>query len=131
MHTILWLIFGSLVLANVRGMQSVFTQITSTQPWGAQRYFLLACWCFAFLMFLGMEIWKPAWPGWKKAAVVALFVYGGIGNFQVAEHQARGWGNYVPAIEAWEADRRAGHAHGAVSIPIDPPGWVIELSALQ
>ncbi len=128
----LWLIFASVLLANVREMGAVFTAIGSVQPFGAHRYFLLSCWCFAFLLIWALENAKPGWPAWKKAALIAaIFLYGATGNFPLANHTAPSWGQFAPQVASWEADRRAGREHPAVSIPIDPPGWLIQLPQLS
>lgn len=130
-RVMLWLIFSSVLLADVRQMAEVFTQVTSAQPFGAHRYFLLGCWCFAFLLIWGLDNVKPQWPASAKAAVIALILlYGASGNFLLAKRSAPSWGSLAPQIESWKADRRMGHEHAPVSAPIDPPGWAVELPSL-
>ncbi len=128
----IWLIASSLVLAMLRGMQSVYPRMSSVQPWGAHRYFFMGCWCFTFLVLLALEHHTPAWPDSKRCTLaVVMFLLGGIFNFTVAPHAITEWRQYVPQIEAWQADQKAGRAHAEVVVPISPRGWVIHLPALS
>ncbi len=128
----LWLIFSSIVLANLRGMEATYPDMSSVQPWGAHRYFFLACWCFAFLVLFTIEHYKPAWPAYQQCALgLAIFSVGIYGNFRLAPHAITDWKNYVPEIEAWQADRKAGREHAEVVVPVSPAGWAIRLPKLQ
>ncbi len=128
----MWLIISSVVLAMLRGMDAVYPSMSSVQPWGAHRYFFMGCWCFAFLILLATEYFKPAWPEWEHGTLaVAIFLLGGIGNFRLAPHAITDWKKHAPEVEAWQADRKAGREHPEVIIPISPAGWAIHLPKLQ
>jgi hypothetical protein len=128
----IYLIFSSLVVAMLRGMEATYPKMSSVQPFGAHRYFLLACWSFAFLLLAAIADRKAAWPAQKQVALaVVIFLFGAIGNFRIFSHSIPGWQKkYAPEIQAWQADRRAGREHAEVVVPISPPGWVIELPQL-
>lgn len=130
-RVMLWIVFGAIGLALFRGMATGYTDMSSVQPWGAHRYFFAACWCFAFLILYSIEYFKPAWPTYRQCALGCVFFAIGIyGNFRLTPHDKALWAKYVPQVEDWEAARRAGRAHPQVKIPVNPPGWVLNLPAL-
>lgn len=129
---LIWLIVSSLALAMLRGMEPVFPNMSSVQPFGSHRYYLLACWCFAFLVVAAIADRKPGWPEWKQAGVAAaIFLFGTMGNFQVASQFAAEWREYASQVQAWQADRSAGREHPEVIVPVSPKGWVIDLPKLE
>ncbi len=130
----LWfLIAASVCLAMARGMAPIYAQINGLQPVGAHRYFLLGCWCFALLLILAADEFVRVWPAWKQpSAIIVVFLFGAIGNFHFfVQHTAPRWGGFAPEVQAWEADEHSGRAHAAISVPIDPQGWVIALPKLE
>ncbi len=131
LSVMLFIIVSALILAVGRGMQPVYTTMSSSQPWGAHRYFLAACWCFAFIALLSVENFKPLWPAYKQCALAAaLFALGAWGNFRLAPHPASNWKTYAADIQDWTAARKTGREHDAVIVPVNPPGWTIQLPAL-
>lgn len=131
MEIFLWLIFSSLALAMLRGMESVFPRMSSVQPYGSHRYYLLACWSFAFLVGAAIVDRKPDWPQRAKAVLMGvIFLTGAIGNFKVTSQFADEWRAYAPAAQAWQTDHAAGRQHPEVIVPISPKGWVVDLPKL-
>lgn len=127
----LWIIFGVLALAMLRGMDAVYTDMSSVQPWGAHRYFLAGCWCFAFIVLLTIEEYKPAWPAYRQCALAAaIFAVGTYGNFRLAPHSAGDWKKSAAEIENWKTAREAGRPHAEVVVPVSPKGWAIYLPKL-
>lgn len=127
----IWLIFSSLALAMLRGMQAVYPKLSSVQPFGGHRYFLLACWCFAFLLLAAILERTPNGSDRQRAGLAAaIFLAGAIGNFRVTGHFTADWRRYAPQVQAWVADRRAGRAHDEVVVPISPPQMVIDFPKL-
>ena len=132
METFLWLIFSSLALAMLRGMEAVFPRMSSVQPYGSHRYYLLACWSFASLVIAAIVDRKPEWPHAMQAFVIAvIFLTGALENFNVTSQFANEWRSYAPAVQAWQADRAAGREHPEVIVPISPKRWIVELPKLR
>ena len=128
----MWLILSALVLAMLRGMEPVFSKMSSVQPFGSHRYYLLACWCLALLVSAAILDRRPHWPERKQTAVLAaIFLFGAIGNFRVASQFATEWQPYASEVQAWQADRNAGREHAEVTVPISPKGWVVDLPKLE
>lgn len=129
---LMWLILSSLALAMLRGMESVFPNMSSVQPYGSHRYYLLACWCLAWLVIAAIVDRKPDWPQSAQVVVIAaIFLAGATGNFHVTSQFAAEWRGYAPAVQAWQADRSAGREHQEAIVPISPKGWVIDLPKLE
>jgi hypothetical protein len=126
----LWLIFSSLALARMRAIP--YPEMSSVQPFGAHRYFYLACWCFAFLVLLAIEHYKAHWPWWKRCGLgLLIFLFAAIQNFRLTPRVVTGWQKYVPEIQAWKADLDAGRPHAAFAVPCYPPGWLIQFPKLE
>lgn len=127
---LVWLILASVALSILRGMP--YPEMSVVQPFGAHRYFYLACWCFALLIVLAVEAYIPNWPLQRRCGLVLLiFLFAGIENFRLTPRVRSGWEKFIPEIQAWKADLDTGRRHAAFSVPSNPPGWLIQFPKIQ
>ncbi len=99
-----------------------------TITFGGERYFYLAGCCFVLLAAIGIEVFLAKIPAWRKSLLLILLFAGGIrGNFKVSPFIAMQWELYQDFLHGWYGEMRGGQPVGAITIPINPPGWFVTL----
>jgi hypothetical protein len=112
-----------------RSLAAFFYRPGGIIAWNAERYFFAGACLFAYLVALSLERWTPARKLAQVFILAAIFATGTWRNFYTEPSfmEDHHWKKYAPMIDRWLSDRRSGRTPEALSIPINPTPWRIEL----
>jgi hypothetical protein len=127
----IYLIFTSMSIPFIgRDEAQLFINLTTLDMRG-ERYFFLASCMFAYLVAYTVDRAVPYRGDVIKALALLVIFLGGLrGNFHADRFPDLHWQMNAKCIDAWVRDRRSGNPTPAVSVPINPPGWRIDLPTL-
>jgi hypothetical protein len=117
----LYLLFASVVLA-ISGRSLAKPFAGPITEWRGERYFFLGGCLFAYLVALSIDRWLPQKriQPWLAAA---LFLPGIWGNFRTVSFTDYHWQAHAVQVDRWQAGNKV-----ALSIPINPAPWRLELA---
>ncbi|HKW66144.1 MAG TPA: hypothetical protein VJP04_02575 [Terriglobales bacterium] len=126
-----YFIFASMAIPFIgRDAAQGFLNLRTVEPRG-ERYFLLGSCMFAYLVAYTLcRLASNRGPVLKTVALLAIFAGGLFGNFHAARFYDFHWEANAKRIEEWVQLRHAGKRASPVSVPINPPGWRIDLPGL-
>lgn len=123
---------GSLIMAlSGRGLANEFLTIDGIERFGGARYFFVGAAIFIVCLAFALETFlQNLHPGIRAGLLLSCFLLGITQNFlsQPSLIDLK-WKENAPLIERW-LDSRRRHSHAeALSVPINPPGWVVAFPA--
>jgi hypothetical protein len=128
----IYLAFIPVVLAIAgRSLAKLFLAMATPPRWGGERYFLAGACMFAYLVALSLERWMPTRRMAQVVLLAAIFALGTQANFHTLRFTDYQWQKYSPMVDRWIRDRNAGHSTEALSIPINPAPWKLELTGTE
>jgi hypothetical protein len=129
-----YLVIASVGLAiGGRSLAGAFYHPDGGISWQAERYFFAGACLFAYLVALSLESWMPKRKLAQVFALAVLFATGAWRNFYIKPTFLTDyrWEEYAPMVDRWLSDRRAGRTPVALSIPINPTPWKLELPGVK
>jgi hypothetical protein len=132
----LWILLGALYVGGGsvlmamagRNLSQDFLTTDGILHFPAPRYFLVGASIFIFTAAFIIDSFSTQWkPGFAVALLGALFILGAIRNFSNPPLNDFNWKESAAKLDSWEAARRRHEKVGALSLPINPPGWVVAL----
>lgn len=126
-----YLMFGSMLMPFIGRDEAHFFENLGSVDLRGERYFLLASCMFAYLVAHTLDR-VASNRGWalKAVALVTIFAGGLLGNFREAQFEDLHWQVNAKRIVEWVQLREAGKRAPAVSVPINPRGWSIDLPSI-
>jgi hypothetical protein len=123
-----YLILASVALSIYgRNLEEIFAGFGRVSLWRLERYFFFGSCLLIYLTALTAEfIFKSSKREHLQLLFVLVFLGGVLGNFRIPAFPNFEWERHAKAIQAW-VDAGPGGQRTAVSVPINPPGWKIEL----
>jgi len=127
----LYLMVASVLLSLIGRSIAQYVSVAQFPDRGERYYFLASC-IFAYLVAVALErIWRWDWQSGKAILLAAIFAGGILGNFRVPPFMDMHWPAYASAITSWKEHKSRGEESVGLSVPINPPGWYIELPAQE
>jgi hypothetical protein len=100
---------------------------------GAPRYFYVGSCVFMYLVALAIDRKLPLSDNrWKSAVLFAAFAGGIYGNYRIERFVDFNWPHQASKVRLWMRYQQFSDLRApSVSVPINPPGWSIELPARE
>ncbi len=99
-------------------------------PDRGERYFFLGSCLVTYLVALGLERGVALRSqAWGCTLLILIFAGGIYGNFRISQFADLHWKNNAAQISSWRNDKKSGKPTPEFFIPVNPPGWFIELPA--
>ena len=132
----IWILLGALyvgggsVLMAMAGRNLVqdFLTIDGILHFPAPRYFWVGASMFIFGVAFAIDTVSPRMKtGLAVALLSAIFALGAVRNFGNPALNDFDWKDSAAKLEKWQAARQRHEKVGALSLPINPPGWAVVL----
>jgi hypothetical protein len=120
---------GSVLMAMAgRNLSQDFLTIDGILHFPAPRYFWVGASIFIFSVAFVIDTLPARMkPGLAVAMLSAIFALGVVRNFSNPSLNDFNWKESAAKLDNWEAGRRRHEKVGALSLPINPPGWAVSL----
>ncbi len=120
---------GSVFLAMAgRNFAPAFVTVDGIKHFEGQRYFWVGACMFIFCVAFTLDTFAPRLkPGFAAALMAGMFAMGAVKNFANPPLDDFKWQESAAKLEKWEAARKRHEKVGAISFPINPPGWDVTL----
>lgn len=120
---------GSLLMAMAgRNFGRDFLTVDGILHFPATRYFLVGTCMFIFSTAFVIDSFSARRkPLFAVALLSAVFALGAVRNFRNPPLSDFDWNESAGKLEKWEAARQHHEKAPPISLPINPPGWVLHL----